>query len=113
VPRTDDVVRGLLVNAASRDDLRVVRAHDRRSWGILVRRFRGWVDPNRVRKIHAPGRAIDEAFRVSGVASQEDAVSVIEDVLGEAMMHRGRREEGARPPWWCWVLYQVNSARHT
>src|SRR5207245_6739178 len=94
VPRTDDAVRGRLVSAASGDDFWVVRAHDRRSWGILVRRFRGWVDPNRVRQIHAPGRAIDEAFRVSGVGSQEHAVSVIEDVLGEAVMHRGRSEEG-------------------
>jgi hypothetical protein len=64
----------------------------RRSWGILVRRFLGRVDPNRRGQRLALRRAIDEAVRVRQVGDDAGAVAAVEDLVGAAVVDdRGAR----------------------
>jgi hypothetical protein len=73
--------------------LRVVRDDDRRSWGILVRRFRRRVDPNGVRQGFDARPALHEALGMRGIRGQARAMTDLED-RGGAEVDDRRREIG-------------------
>ena len=74
--------------------LRVVRDDDRSCWGILVGRFRRWVDPNGVRQDFEPRPALHEALGMRGVRGQARVMTDLKDRGGAAVVDVGRREIG-------------------
>jgi hypothetical protein len=72
--------------------LRVVRGHDRRSWRILVGRFRRRIDPHGVRQDFEARRALHEAIGMRGVRGQARAMTDIEDRSPVPVVDVGRRE---------------------
>ena len=72
--------------------LRVVRGHDRRSWGLLAGRSRRRIDPNRVWQAFKAWRPLHKALGMGGVGRQARAMTKVEDRGRPAVVHIGRRE---------------------
>ena len=72
----------------------VVRGDDRRSWGILVGRFRRPVDPHGRRQRFGTGRPLHESLGMGGVRGQARAVPDREDCRGAVVVDGGRRQIG-------------------
>ena len=75
----------------------VVRVDDRRSWGILTRRFLdGRIDPDGRRQIGRSRRSVHEALRMGRVGGREYLLPVRADRGGLPEVHdRGREKAQA------------------
>ena len=80
--------------AGTRVNPRVIRGHDRRSWGILATRFFRWrVDPHHWGHRRRLWHALDEPFWMRGVGSGQHELPLSADARGQAEVDRRRAFE--------------------